>query len=227
MPMCFIQNSKKVMQMKILSKIYSLITLIILLFVSCEDKTEITYGYINGYIEDYEPTIFDSVCCFDYKIDSATSAYTNFHKVGKIDVNSTGYFSAVLSEPLNKHAILSRIERVFSISDSTVHIGYLRLQAYKYGNPIGYIIKCTDDFYYKQGLNNYSTMIYVDKAVTINGTFYPNRNSMTYNLDLKKGWNEVINTYSFILQSDNKYNINILVSNTTTENLKWRFIKYN
>lgn len=217
----------KNIEMKTLLTFLSFTVFSMMLFVSCENKTELTQNYISGSIDSYDPTSFDSILCMDYKIDSVTSIYTNYHKVGNVVINSTGKFSAVLTAPLNKHTILSRIEGNFSISDSTVYIGYLRLQAYKNGKAIGYVIKCSDGFYTTTAFSNYSSMIYVNKNVTINGTFYHNQNSMTYNLNLKKGWNEVIYTYTYILQSDNKYNMGLTISNTTNEHLKWRFIKYN
>jgi len=213
--------------MKALIKFYSLTIILIILFVSCENKTELTGNYISGTVENYDPTTFDSINCMDYQLDSNYLMITKYHKVGKCTISKNGNFNTALNEPLYTYPIMDRIDKAMVISDSTAIIGYLILQAYKNGNVVGYVIKCSEEYYNYPTGSNFSTMIYVNKDVTINGTSNIGINfSTTYHLNLKKGWNEVINTYTVTtLGTTTKSSLD--VTNTTTEDLKWRFIKYN
>ena len=214
--------------MKTLLKFYSIIIFSAILLVSCENKSELTENYISGSIESYDPASFDSICCMDYKIDSLSYRMINFHKVGKCNISTKGNFHAVLNEPVNTYPILSGIDREFIISDTTAIIGYLSLQAYKNGNIVGYVIKCSNDYLINTLGSDYSSRIYTNKDVTIEGTIYFGvfKNSITYHLNLKKGWNEVVYTYKVTSLPGNII-VSLEVTNTTSEDLKWRYIKYN
>ena len=208
-----------------LFKIYFLGILITLL-VSCENHTEFIENNITGIIENYDPTSFDSIICMNFQLDSNYLMRTKYQRISKCDISKNGTFNAVLTEPLYTYPILERIDKQAVISDTTAVIGNLILEAYKNGKAVGYIIKCSEEYAsYPLGSNN-ATNLYVNKDLTINGTIYIGLNwSTTYHLNLKKGWNEVVYTYKVTTLATTTNSLEI--TNTTTENLKWRFVKYN
>ncbi len=208
-----------------LFKVYFLGILITLL-VSCENHAEFTENNITGIIENYDPTSIDSIICLNFQLDSNYLRRTKYQRISKCDISKNGTFNVVLTEPLYTYPILDRIDKQAVISDTTAVIGNLILQAYKNGKVVGYIIKCSEEYAnYPLGSNN-ATNLYVNKDLTINGTIYIGLNwSTTYHLNLKKGWNEVVYTYKVTTLATTTNRLEI--TNTTTENLKWRFVKYN
>lgn len=212
--------------MKPLVKIYHLSILVIILLSSCEKQPELTQYTITGTIENYDPTNFDSIICMDYQLDSNNFMISKYHKLGKCDISKNGTFNVVLIEPLYTDPILKRIDRRMVITDSTAVIGYSVLQAYKNGNVVGYVIKCNEMYVINSLLNNNSRIIYTNKDLTINGIInWTLNSSTTYHWNLKKGWNEVVYTYK-VTTNGMTTTMSMEATNSTTEDLKWRFIKY-
>jgi len=199
------------------------------LFVSCEnDFTQIKIPITLG---DYDSAAFDSVICLNYQLDTNYMEITEYYIMSKCKITESGTFNATYTVPLYTYPITERIHKPTVISDTTVKIGYSALHTYKNGIATGFLIKCNDAYFSNPTGNNHAIYIYVNKDVTINGSVRLNQNStITHHLNLKKGWNEVVYTYNYIYNPANIIEaptLNLEVTNTTSENLKWRYIHNN
>ncbi len=212
--------------MNILLKIFFFCTLTVLV-LSCEN--DLTAIKISGEIENYDPAAFDSIICLNYKLDTNYLRITAYHSMSKCSISKNGTFNATCTEPLYTYPITERIKTPTEISDTTVKIAYMRLQAYKNGKISGFLEKCNEAYMSNPMGNNHALYMYANKDVTVNGSVRPDQNTtITHRLSLKKGWNEIVYTYNYIYNPANiieALTLNLEVTNTTTENLRWRYIK--
>lgn len=204
--------------------------------ISC-DKTEETVvansssnnGVLSGKIVDFVPTAFDSIAFVVYDNNTET-----IKTLGKSKISSLGEFSWFMINPTISLEKIGSIEGV-AVSDSNALTTSLHINTYKSGVETGNIQKCNyileDDII---GASN-SGFIYSDRAITIKGTEVDNgtnssgfsyADSTTFNLSLKKGWNEFSSTVLTFTSTANSEKSSRIVSNNIGSDLQWRYFSY-
>ena len=201
--------------MKIVKKLFKIVFVlfIIINFVNCsksDDPTFSTTKINNGSIDSYTGTDFDSIFVFT---GSIYGSYFNIKLPVTLLID--GNFSFTLPNPDSKSLTLFHLSRV-SISDQKVlkieyQGGDNGFPIYKGKHMTGKIIKTNVALTnYQQGVfgvgSAFSNYIYVNKNVNIKGTdivgtSYAGNIPVDYDLTLNAGWNEVVETYTSVINN--------------------------
>ena len=200
--------------MRTLKNVVGALVLSLTLF-SCSNNEEISLdGTINGTIYNYSAGVFDAIECLDQNLG------TSF---GRCTPTADGKFSIKLSTPTTLNHF-SDYGTVLTISDPTTKYVQTLLVIYKNNNMIGLILNCNFTTFAglsSSGLNvgnAYTTITYSDKNCTIKGSNI----SISYDMTLKKGWNQVAGKK---INSSTMSGTTTILSGTTTipSDLKWRY----
>jgi len=182
-----------------------------LTLIGCNNNGDIsTNGIISGTIADYTAGSVDSIKCFD-----------GDEIIGKCSVASNGKFSMTLAIPFGSQ-IGNGPGGSVVVSDPTTTMGTGGMVAYKNKTSIGVLIKC--NYTHNQSTVNVGDaivdLIYVNKPCKITGTESDTSYSVVYDLNLVKGWNEVISKVTAYSSTSNS----MTLSTTIPSDLKWRYI---
>ena len=198
--------------MKVLKTVFQILFLSFVL-VSCENADVTLDGTLQGTIDSYSSSSFNVVKFIDINSNNETV-------LGSCTPTSSGKFSMTLSVPtLNT---LGDEPSGVTVSDKNAQIGMGGiLLAYKNSDIVGYVIK-TDMSSFSGSISeingNLALFMYADRNVTIKGTYTSGSESETYDLNLKKGWNEV-NLEMSVTSST----ATVSISSTIPSNLKWKY----
>jgi len=203
--------------MKTTFKTVLLLCISLIIYSSCskKDDTEPTTdtnnqtvtadGIITGTISNYSAGAFDAIEC----IDAGGNVF------GNCTPTSDGKFSMKLSTPTNLQEIVAGSD--VSVSDRTAKSTMVTMGIYKNNSPVGELFKCNFTSYsssiMKTANNLMTVFMYFDKNCTIKGT--ESKTSTTYDLNLKKRWNEVV----LKVTGSSTYTL----SSTIPTDLKWRY----
>jgi len=198
--------------MKIL-KTVSQILFLSLVLVSCNNADVSLDGTLQGTIDNYSTSSFNIVKCIDL-------GSSNESVLGSCTPASSGKFSMTLSIP--KLNSMGNEPTGVTVSDKNAQIGTGGiLLAYKDANVVGYVIK-TDISSFDGSIDeingNLVLFMYADRSVTIKGSETSGSSTETYDLKLKKGWNEI----NFKVSATSSKS-SISISSTVPSNLKWKY----
>jgi len=196
------------------------------LFLSCQ-KDEVapsvassitSSGTLSGTISGYAPNTVDSV---------KAKVYVSL--IGTCKVSSTGEFSVGLSIP--ELYMIHSLSGV-NVSDTTAMTGTLAVACFKKGVFYSELSKssCSQDSLVMPGMSA-SSFVYSDRDLTLKGVHSDTYTSdgfswsdvRTYQITLKKGWNELIDKTNSYSISTTSVVYTHTISNTVTSNLKWRY----
>ena len=177
-------------------------------FVSCNGDLTID-GALNGIIDSYSASTLDSLRMMDL---------TNDAIYGKSAVSSTGKFSMTLGKPVGtKFSPGTGV----TVSDPNTFVSMSMLAAVKSGSLKGVVLK--NNFTHSSSTTTVGDamvmFMYADRPCTVKGTITNGNQSLVYDMNLVKGWNEVVGkvtaysasassetvSYSSIIPSDLKY----------------------
>ena len=167
-------------------------------------------GTLSGTISNYTSGTYDVIKSMD--------GYSSSTILGSCTPGSNGSFSLKLSIPTLNTISGDLGSSGITVSDSNAKIGITQgLSAYKSNSLVGYIYK-TDMTANPTSSSTLSGTIvifmYADRACTIKGSV----DGGSFDLSLKKGWNEVAGKYQ---QSSS--NSTLTYSTSIPSNLKWRY----
>ncbi|MEI6556149.1 MAG: hypothetical protein WCL70_11200 [Paludibacter sp.] len=198
--------------MKIL-KTFCLIIFLSLVLVGCENADVTLDGTLHGTIDSYSSTSFNVVKFIDLQSSSETV-------LGSCTPESSGKFSMTLSVP--SLSTLANAQSGISVSDKSAQIGMGGvLGAYKNANLAGYLIK-TNLTSFSGSITeingSLALFMYSDRNVTLKGSFSSGTTTESYDLNLKKGWNEV--NFKMNMSSTTS---TVSITGTVPSDLKWKF----
>lgn len=180
-------------------------------FVSCNGDLTID-GALNGTIDSYSAGTLDSVRMMDLRSDAV---------YGKSVVTSDGKFSMTLSKPVG--TALSPGTGI-TVSDPNTMASMCMLGGTKTGSLKGLVIK--NNFTHSSTTINVGdamvVFIYADRPCTVKGTATSSGQTMIYDWNLVKGWNEVVGKVTAYSASANTETVNY--SSVIPSDLKYRYI---
>jgi len=178
-------------------------------------------GVLSGKIVDYVPNPIDSVMALGESFKEKWSG----------SIVSTGDFSVRITVPeLSKFGTMSGL----TVSDSTAMTGTIYVYVYRNKRLTGVLKKSNydTDTISKAGMS-YSSFVYSDRAFTVKGThLFTNKsdnmtytNNDTYQITLKKGWNELVYRINNYTITTNSISSSTTLSNTIPSDLQWYIFK--
>jgi hypothetical protein len=195
--------------MKTLKNVLWTLILSVALF-SCTSGDVSLDGTLTGTISNYTSGTYDVIKSMDNYSSSAI--------LGSCTPGSNGAFSLKLSIPTLQS--ISQGSTGLTISDSNAKIGMTQvLIAYKSNSEVGIIVKTDMNVNPESSSTISGTLIifmYADRACTIKGSI---SGQGTYDLNLKKGWNEVAGKYQGSSSS-------VTITTSIPSNLKWKYFPY-
>jgi hypothetical protein len=197
-----------------------------ILFFSCKDdlstgNSSVTSGgSLTGKIVNYVPNSIDSLSA------------VMIHPVGSGKVSTKGDFSIGLTV---MQLIWERKLSGVIMSDTTAMVAPVQnINSFLNSNPTGELIKCnyTNNSVTKVGMA-YSTFIYINKSLTMNGTHVDTTTdgvktetyNTFYNMTFTIGWNEVVTKITAYSSTSNCETLSVSLTNNITSDLQWRYFK--
>ncbi len=177
-------------------------------------------GSLSGKIVNYVPNSIDSLSA------------VMIHPVGSGKVSPKGEFSIGLTV---MQLIWERKLSGVIMSDTTAFVAPVQnINSFLNSNPNGELIKCnyTNDTISKVGMA-YSTYIYLNKPLTMNGTHVETTtdgvktetSSTFYNVAFTIGWNEVVTKITAYSSTSTGETLSVSLTNNITSDLQWRYFK--
>jgi len=148
-----------------------------------------TGGTLNGTIINYSAEVFDAIEFVDNQYNGIS--------YGRCTPTADGKFSIKLSAPTTFKGDFSAISGVSGITISDPTTKYADAQAWVYKSNIGAGVLYKGNFMtltsgsIPKG-STVSGLRYVDKNCTIKGSYSYDNTTLTFDLTLKKGWNEMV-----------------------------------
>ena len=199
--------------MRFFKTIYRVIFLSLVL-VSCDNADVTLDGTLHGTIDGYSSTSFNNVKFIDLQGSTGTV-------LGSCTPQSTGKFSMTLSVP-SLSQLAANEQSGITVSDKTAQVGLGGvLGAYKDASHVGYLIKTNLSSFsgsMTEMNGSLALFMYSDRNVTVKGSYTLGTTTATYDLNLKKGWNEV----NFKMNATSS-TITETITGTIPTDLKWKF----
>ena len=173
---------------------------------SCSTGDVSLDGNLSGTISNYHSGLFDAINGYD---GSTTTV------IGTATPGSDGKFSMKLSLPTL--STMGTAPTGVTVSDVNVQGGtMIHMQISLSGTYKGELIKCNDTFTGSSDVSGQKvvTFMYLDRACTIKGTYSESGMTLHYDLNMKKGWNELMVTYISSTEQN--------ASTTLSSDLKWK-----
>lgn len=189
-----------------------------LAFISCKKDEINSDGIIRGTIADFEEGTVDKIKCFNELEDDL---------LGESQVSSKGEFSMNLATPICEE--IGGSSSVV-VSDPTTKTTFGTMYAYKNDTELGMLVKCniTDLLAFTTEGAAIAQFMYADKPCTVKGTENETDGgdyiaTTIYDLNLKKGWNEVVQIIDEYVITSSSLKLKTTISTSIPSGLKWRY----
>lgn len=208
------------------------VAMLSLVLVNCSKKDEVSSSSVNPITTSGALTIsVDNGAALSSQIDSVICSIgsTYGHIVGRTLFKSSGLTLNLISLPDNSLSKVTAQFNGYTISDPTALTSYsasMWITAVK-GSEVGHFFRTNvtlAQYYEDTAKAGYAEgdFIYSNKAVTITKTDSQIEDGIkSCNLNLKKGWNEVV--YIVTSETDKKNSISV-TTNNEPNGMKWLYV---